>query len=240
VIVKTRDGEERAIEALEWRARTTSDKITRDACLSAAARLRADPTTESATEFIDEYFADTDDWAVIHDLRFRVGSRALQLNHVLISNAMDIICIDSRYLKYGLEFLDGDRCMAYTLHDSKPLSISSPLNKMSRDIRLISKHVNDSDTLPRKFGVGPRAALTGFVVTDPALRIRGEELSKRESVAVLASDALFPLLWKRESGWSLSRLERLRPQALYDTALRLIAYHEPTVAPALLARTQAA
>jgi len=57
--------------------------------MSAAARLRADPTTQFACDFIDKYFGDSDEWAVIHDLRFRVGSRALQLNHVLISNALD-------------------------------------------------------------------------------------------------------------------------------------------------------
>lgn len=238
MIVKTRDAVESTIEALEWRARNASDAVTRTACLSAAARLRADPTTEAAAAFIDENFADTDEWAVIHDLRFRVGTRALQLNHVLISNSLDIVCIDSRYLDFGLEFHDGDKCNAYTIDSSRP--ISSPLNKMSRDVRLINEHINGSDTLPRKFGIGPRAAVMGYVITNPSLRLQGKEPTKRDSVALLASDALFPMLWKRGMRWSQSRLDRLGPDALRETAERLIAHHEPTAAPRLLARSRAA
>ena len=88
MLAKTRDAVDTSIETLEWRARNASDAVTRAAYVSAAARLRADPTTEAAVKFIDKNFADTQEWAVIHDLRFRVGTRALQLNHVLISNCL--------------------------------------------------------------------------------------------------------------------------------------------------------
>ena len=238
MLVKTRDAVDSTIETLVWRGRNASDAVTRAAYVSAAARLRADPTTEAATKFIDKNFADTQEWAVIHDLRFRVGTRALQLNHVLISNSLDIVCIDSRYMNFGLEFHADDKCNAFTAYESR--AISSPLNKMSRDVRLINEHINGSRTLPRKFGLGPRAAVMGYIITDPSLRLQGREPSKRDSVAVLSSDALFPMLWKKGTRWSQTRIDRLSPEALLETAERLIAHHEPTVQPSLLAHSKAA
>lgn len=238
MLVKTRDAIQSTIETLDWRARNASDPVSRAAFASAAARLRSDPTTEAAAAFIDKNFADTDEWAVIHDLRFRVGTRALQLNHVLISNLLDVVCIDSRYMNVGLEFHADDKCNAYTAYESK--AISSPLNKMSCDVRLIHDHINGSGTLPRKFGIGPRAAVMGYIITNPGLRLRGKEPLKRDSVVVLTSDALFPMLWKRGMRWSQTRVDRLSPDTLRKTAERLIAHHEPTVTPRLLARPKAA
>jgi len=80
----------------------------------------------------------------------------------------------------------------------------------------------------------------GYIITDPSLRLQGREPSKRDSVAVLASDALFPMLWKRGMRWSQTRIDRLSPEALLETAERLIAHHEPTVKPSLLAPSKAA
>ena len=59
MLVKTRDAVDTSIETLVWRARNASDVVTRTAYVSAAARLRADPTTKAAAKFIDKNFADT-------------------------------------------------------------------------------------------------------------------------------------------------------------------------------------
>jgi|GEM_PF-3172179 len=111
---------------------------------------------------------------------------------------------------------------------------------MSRDVRLITKHVHASDVLPRKFGIGPRALVTGYVIIDPNPRLKGKEPSSLESVFVLSSDALFPLLWKKDLHWSQSKLEKLGPKALRMTAERLVMCHEPTVPEELLAETKVA
>ena len=54
MLVKTRDAVDSTIETLVWRGRNASDAVTRAAYVSAAARLRADPTTEAASKFIDK------------------------------------------------------------------------------------------------------------------------------------------------------------------------------------------
>jgi len=95
MIVKLRDARAATIARLEEVAIRTGDPVRKAACISAAARLRDDSTSEEACDLIDHYFGESEDWAVIHDLRLSVGTHAFKLNHVLINDSLECVCLDT-------------------------------------------------------------------------------------------------------------------------------------------------
>ena len=129
MIVKERDATKKRIAYLETCEKPGMDLIQRQGLQQAAARLRADCTSGNACRYIDGYFAQSEDWLVIHDLRIRHARQIVQINHLLISRSLEFYIVDSRYLKNGLTLNENGRCWATTGKHSTP--IASPLNKLN-------------------------------------------------------------------------------------------------------------
>jgi len=150
-------------------------------------------------------------------------------------STLECVCLDSRFVRYGITMDDNGRCEAHSPH--RRFLISSPMKKMERDSRMLSIRLGSSDVLPRHFGIGPRASVRGYILTNPSLRsiaAMPEGYSCRNSVSVETADALFPLLWKRNMKWSKTRFERLTPDALRKIAERLASQHQPNYSENLL------
>ena len=165
MIVKKRDAQFEVIRALDEQAELTNDKLKRSACISAASRLRADSTTQRATELIDFHFGQSEKWAVIHDLRLRIGGHAVQINHLLIDDALRVVCMDSRFLSYGIELGSDGQCMAMNSIETRV--IASPLNKMAKDVRMMRGFLEGRDWSPSRFGMRQKPTVCGFVLTNP-------------------------------------------------------------------------
>ncbi len=232
MILKQRDANERAIEALDGRACATADPVRRAALSGAASRLRADTTSADACALIDEHFASSREWAVLHDLRLSVGRYAVRLNHLLVSDHLECVCVDTRYARGGLEMDPSGRWSAFGRYGAR--TVASPLAKAARDARMLSNLLGEGELLPRRFGVRPRASVRALVLTNPALRIGVTPGDARDAVGVYPSDALFPLLWEQRRRRARNPFERASPETLQTVCARILALHRPTVPAALL------
>lgn len=233
MIVKQRDAQRTTIAALDRRAASSRDAVRSLACASAASRLRADVTTQHAADLIDIQFGQSDEWAVIHDLRLRVGGHALQINHVLIDSSLRFICLDTRFLEFGLDIGAQGRCHTVTRFESRP--VASPINKMAKDVRMVRVCLQESGILPRRYHLMQRASVQGFILTNPGLRLNiHPETRKLRDTGAYASSALFSMLWKRDAGSKKLFSARLGAEDLRGVAERLAALHEPVFSPALL------
>ena len=232
MILKTRDASSENIHRLERRAALETDPVTRAALQGAASRLRADPTTEDACALIDARFADTERWAVLHDLRLSAGSGAVHLNHLLVSDRLEFACVDTRHVRRGLEQDASGAFRAFSAYGSNP--VASPLAKAARDVRLLGALLREADLLPRRLGIGRAAAVRGVVLTDPSLRIGVASDERRDVVGVFPSDALFPMLWERGGRRRAAGGTRVSRDALEGVCAGIVALHRPAVPETLL------
>ena len=230
MILKTRDASAEAIARLERGAGLEADPVRRAALAGAASRLRADSTTEDACALIDRDFGAAEEWVVLHDLRLGVGTGTLHLNHLLVSDRLECVCVDTRYLRRGLEPTGGGGFRAFDARGSLP--VASPLAKAARDVRLLRALLAEAQLLPRRFGIGPRATLRGVVLTDPSLRIGVPFDERRDAVGVVPADGLFPMLWKRRHR-TLGPFERLSRDDLASLCEGIARLHRPSVPQAL-------
>jgi hypothetical protein len=233
MIVKQRDAQATTIKKLEQRAACNSDSLHSRACASAAARLRADVTSARAADLIDTQFGPSEEWAVIHDLRLRIGGHAVQINHVLINNALVFVCLDTRYLDVGLHIGEHGQCRTIDRHESR--AIASPINKMAKDVRMLRSHLHQQNLLPRRFHVTQRATLKGFVLTNPGLRLCVDFRHKGpDAIEAFPGDALFAKLWKQELRASRLLGACLSAQQLFAVASGLAGQHQAVFSSALL------
>jgi|GEM_PF-2484032 len=231
MIIKQRDAQGRTILALEQAARQAQDPVHRNGCRSAAARLRDDPTQERACRLLDETFGASDDWAVLHDLRVPIGRFVLHLNHLLINEFLECVCVDSRYLQRGLRRLEDGRFLAAASpEDTVP--IGSPLSKAARDARMVHTLIDDRGPLRRWLGMGPQVSVQAVVLHDPALGVGAPGSAAREANRLMGADALFPMLWKRRR--RMRPFERVTTERLQDIAQHLVERHQPNFSRALL------
>lgn len=232
MIIKQRDATERTVAALERRARIAGDEVLASGCRSAAARLRADPTSAEACDFVDHWFADAEDWAVIHDLRLRVDGHAIQINHVLIGDALDVVCLDTRWMRHGLELSAYGACRVHG--DRGTRLVASPLDALARNVRKLDaelRHVG----LPRtRLGLASRPALRGCVLVDPSFRSSAGAAGTRGAVAIHPRDALQTQFWKTGGRRLHTALDRLPAERLERLARALAERHRPSFSPRLL------
>lgn len=232
MIVKDRDARPELIKALELQAGNTSDSVKRTACKSAVSRLLADQTTGFATDQIDVQFSQSDDWAVIHDLRLRIAGHAVHVNHLLISSALNFFCLDTRFINFGLDMSSSGKCHVFDRHERKP--IASPLTKAAKDARKLAELAKQERWSTTQFGIERKVAVRALVVTNPALRLGLAGKIDNTNIGVYPSSALFQLLWK--TGFSNTGLlaKRLSAHALRDLAETIVSMHTPVYSPSLL------
>lgn len=233
MIIKKRDASPDVIQALEIQASRTRDSVRRAACHGAAARLRADTTTLFATDLVDVQFGQSDDWAVIHDLRLRVAGHAVQINHLLISSTLNFFCLDTRFIDYGLDLDDNGQCHLFDRLERR--AVASPLNKASKDARKLAELVKTPGLLPKQFGIVERkATVEACVLTNPALRLAVSEKVKEGAASVYPSNAVFSMLWK--TGFSSSGMprSRLNAESLHAVAQSIARFHIPVFPVSLL------
>jgi len=231
MIVKSRDAQPATIAALEERARRESNAMRRNGCLSAAARLRNDSTAAAACDLLDRRFGDATDWAVLHDLRLQVGRHVLHVNHLLINDYLEFVCIDSRYRASVLHQHADGRFEARS--EAGARDIASPVHKAARDARMLRSAIAERRLLPRLFGIGPRASVKALVLIDPGGRLAPAR-TLPEGTDLVATDAVFALLWKQRRRRRGNPLERVSPGRLRRVAERLAADHRQNYSDALL------
>lgn len=232
MIVKSRDAQPATIAALEDRARGESDAMRRTGCLSAAARLRDDPTDKGACDLLDRQFGDARDWAVLHDLRLPVGRHVLHVNHLLINDYLEFVCIDSRYRRSVLRQHADGRFEAKSAGGAR--DIASPLHKAARDARMLQSAIDERGLLPRLFGIGPRASVKALVLVDAGGRLAPAH-SRPPGIDVIVADALFERLWQQRRRRRGNPFERVSAGRLRRIAERLAADHRRNYSEALLA-----
>lgn len=224
MIVKLRDAQPEVIKSLEQQSELTTEVLKKNACISAALRLRADTTTQRATELVDFFFGQRDDWAVIHDLRLRIGSHALQFNHLLVHNSLQIICLDTRYLDCHVKY---EKSGQYRITNAaKPKLIASPVTKMAKDVRLVKSSLPTLGWVPKRFGFTLHTDVFGGVLVAPD---SPEEGSKRKytDIGIHRSEAYLTELSQLGSSRLSGLRGRLSTEKLQELAISLVQHHLP-------------
>jgi len=190
--------------------------------------------TRTIVQHLDRQFERQVDWAVLHGLQLPVAGHAVRVDHLLINDFLECVCIDSRYLKgtlvprreggFGWRHPDGET------------RIGSPLGKAARQARLLAGAL-DQRRRPRwvqRLRIAPRLTMRSLVLHDPAGLSDAERAALPADGALVAgTEALHALLQRQRRRRARHPFARVPPTRLHAIARTIARAHRSAAAPSL-------
>jgi hypothetical protein len=138
--------------------------------------------------YIDFYFGDSKNWAVIHDLRLEHRGKVAQIDHLLINRFFDIYILESKNYSNKLKITpEGEFQASY---GKEWIGIPSPIEQNKRHIYLLDLFLKHHDMLPKRVGISIRPKFKSLILVSPK-SIISRPLKKRfDAGSVIKADTL--------------------------------------------------
>lgn len=189
--------------------------------------LRAGIKGEQETTYhIDFNLRDSENYAVIHDLRLEINDKVAQIDHLLINRTLRIYCIETKHLNSGIKITDDGEFVQWNSYKKVYEGISSPLAQNQRHIDVLDEIFDTSIKLPERLGFILYPSFHSRVVVNSNARV--DRSRKFDSKDLVKSEKLYESIKKDFDSLSLSLvLKTVSYEEIENIANQLIALHKP-------------
>jgi hypothetical protein len=138
--------------------------------------------------YLNFYFGNSKNWAVIHDLRIEHEDQVAQIDHLMINRLFDIYVLESKNFSYGIEITpEGE----FQVYDGKQyFGIPSPIEQNKRHIHLLDHFLRDHKILPKRVGISIRPKFKNFILLSPNSIITRPSEKKFDTSMIIKADTL--------------------------------------------------
>ena len=183
---------------------------------------------QDSAYFIDFYYKQSQNWAVIHDLRIEYGDRVAQIDHLLINRFFDFYVLETKSYRHGIKITDRGEFLAWT--GKKYLAIESPVEQNKRHIEILSKLLNSEEILPQRSVFPIKPKFFSYILVSPKSRIIRPGAKDFNTDFIIKADEIYQKTQDNiESKSTLSSVASLAqitsPAVLKTTGENLIKYH---------------
>jgi hypothetical protein len=138
--------------------------------------------------YIDFYFGESKNWAVIHDLRLEYKGKVAQIDHLLINRFFDIYVLESKSYSYRLKITPEGEFQTY--YGKEWIGIPSPIEQNKRHIHLFDLFLKHHDILPKRVGITIRPRFKNLILVSPKSIISRPPEKKFGTSSVIKADTL--------------------------------------------------
>ncbi|MGB8634877.1 MAG: nuclease-related domain-containing protein [Rhodanobacteraceae bacterium] len=234
MIIKEMDDRSTELAALERLVSESSADAAKQAKKELAVRRAGIKGERESAYQIDFHFAKTRNWFVIHDLRLEQDGRTAQIDHLLLSRALDCYVLESKHFMSGLKITDEGEFLRWNKYKRTYEGMASPLAQNERHV-LVLRDVFKAMDMPTRLGLRLMPRIFPYVLVSPESRI--DRSSKFDSSAVIKADGIRKQFEENleaektlESMMSVARF--VSSETARDIAERLAALHRPVAWPA--------
>lgn len=187
MLIKRSDDRSEEMAKLERQSKTSTGNTAKYAARELAIR-RAGLKGESESAYlIDFHFADSINWAVIHDLRIEYKGRTAQIDHLLINRWMECYVLETKHFRDGVKINDAGEFMRWNSFKHTFEGMPSPLEQNDRHIAVLREAMTAID-LPTRLGIRIQLAFQSLVLVSPTARI--DRPKKFDASRVIKADQL--------------------------------------------------
>jgi len=189
--------------------------------------LRAGIKGEQETTYhIDFHLRDSENYAVVHDLRLEINGNVAQIDHLLIHKHMRVYCIETKHFNAGIKINDDGEFMQWNAYKKGYEGIPSPLAQNQRHLRVLNEVFNHCISLPKLFGLALSPSFHSRVVINNDARI--ERSKKFDSKPLVKSEYLYESIKKDfENAGIGARLTSASLEDIENIARQLMVLHQP-------------
>jgi hypothetical protein len=192
MLIKQADDQTAVIAALEQASKSSGPGAKRSGEALRIRKAGLKGEAESAY-LIDFEFAQSRNWAVIHDLRIEHNGRTAQIDHLLINRWMDFYVLESKHFHAGLKITEDGEFLRWNAHRRTYEGMASPLEQNDRHIAVLRDAVEKIE-LPVRLGLRIPPSFSSLILVSPTARI--DRPKRFDSSRVIKADQLKKRLWK--------------------------------------------
>jgi len=180
--------------------------------------------------YIDFYFGDSRNWAVIHDLRLEHKGKVAQIDHLLINRFFDMYVLESKSYSYKLKITPEGEFQTY--YGKEWIGIPSPIEQNKRHIHLLDLFLKHHDILPKRIGISIRPKFKNLILVSPKSVIRRPLKKKFDTSALIKADALRTRIDREVEKWNplanFATISKISASStLMKRARTLAGFHQP-------------
>lgn len=180
---------------------------------------------------IDFEFANSSNWAVLHDLRLEHNGRVAQIDHLLINRFMDVYVLETKHFHAGLKITEDGEFLRWNAYKRSFVGMASPLEQNDRHIAVLKDVLADIE-LPQRLGIRIAPSLSSLILIAPNARIdrpkrfdtsrviKADQLRKRINRDIDDENAMLTLL---------KATKIVSPETVEFVGRQLVAKHRPLV-----------
>ena len=183
---------------------------------------------KDAAYYIDTYYRDSQNWAVLHDLRLKVDGEVVQIDHLLVGRVF-VIALETKNFNGNVSINDyGEFSVTYS--NGETYGISSPLEQSKRHERLLRKLL---DQLGIQARLGGDMEIFHVVMFHPSAVIQRPDSKKFNTNNIIKADSLptwHDQFVDKEIGilGALARVHKIRSsETVRGWAEKIARRHEP-------------
>jgi hypothetical protein len=185
---------------------------------------------KNSAYYLDFYFGNSKNWAVIHDLRIEHEDQVAQIDHLLINRLFDIYVLESKNFSYGIEITpEGE----FQVNDGKQhFGIESPIEQNKRHIHLLDHFLKDHKILPKRMGISIKPKFKNFILVSPKSVITRPSKKEFNTSMVIKADTLRTKIDEEvekvnpvDGLSSISKFSSL--STIEEVAKKLASFHKP-------------
>jgi hypothetical protein len=191
MLIKTADDQGTQLQALEQRA-TGGGPNAKKAAEELRRRKAGIKGERDSAYLIDFDYANSPNWAVIHDLRLEHGGRVAQIDHLMINRWMDVYVLETKHFHAGVKITEDGEFLRWNKYKSYE-GMASPLEQNERHIQVL-KDVMAQIDLPTRLGVRISPTLQSFVLIGPDARI--DRPKRFDTSRIVKADQLKKAIWR--------------------------------------------
>jgi hypothetical protein len=181
--------------------------------------------------YIDFYFGNSRNWAVIHDLRLEHKGQVAQIDHLLINRFFDMYVLESKNYSYKLKISPEGEFQVY--YGKEYIGIPSPIEQNKRHIHLLDLFLKYYHILPKRMGISIRPRFKNLILVSPKCIITRPPEKKFDTSSVIKADILRTKIDRevdkvKNPLTDLATISKIcSSSTLEATARRLAAFHKP-------------
>jgi hypothetical protein len=142
---------------------------------------------QDAAYLIDFDFKDSTKTLVLHDLRFEIGGRVAQIDHLLIHRTLNVFVLETKAFHAGLKITDEGEFLRWNDWKKTYEGMASPLAQNERHITVL-KSVFEQIDMPSRLGLRLSPTFHSIILIEPKARI--DRPKNFDTQSVIKADVL--------------------------------------------------
>jgi hypothetical protein len=181
---------------------------------------------QNSAYYLDFSYKDSQNWAVVHDLRIEHRGRVAQIDHLLINRFMDVYILESKNYYYGVKITEEGEFLVW---DGKGYqAIESPYEQNQRHIQALKQAIEDRSLAPRRLGFAIPISYRNVVLVSPTSKVLKPKAATFDLSSVIKADALVSSAAKDVDSKSIVEASKIvASDTLREFGEKLVRLHRP-------------